>query len=1026
MRDASHRPIEDDDFDFFVPDDYYWNKFTANDFVTLRDALRFARDLPVEKRAAFWKDNRWEKPRLNQAKGKSGKKAKPRAKPVKEPASTSEPAEATPTPTLEPVGPSLEPDRAAMRAHLEWLAAPARDPDPLRYPEPLVEIAFDHAGDGDPNRAQLFAIDAAGLDAAADFAAYVNGKDLRCNVYIGVCLKKLKTPRGQRTNASDSCVLTAMAVDIDENAEEVSAKLAAIATPGLTVNTGRIPEPRKHEWCALTEPCTDMALVKHAFEAVVEAVSGDTRATGLNRLMRLGGSISRPPERKRARGYIPELTTLSINPNAPPTSIETFAALAPRDQPREPREPREPRSPRPENPSGPVDDAAPLGLSLNDLKALVMEVPNDGSDDNSPNYDDWLRVGAGIHHETRGSQEGFDLFDEWSAKHPTYDAKKTLKTYASFDKPYAGARATAATIIYMAKQAGSCWYPNDPIAEEVVAENTPPSDEPIEAKPPAPDHGAEAAKDNAPEPEPEPVASESEPEQAAGPEPPPADDKPKQEQAAPRDGKRDEKPNDAADATSPASVFDPWEQFITPPWPMDVFDDVPRLREYTRVMADAFGCDPAAIAMSALTTLSGAITHETKLIMNAADDNFKVSPCLWVLRVAPSGEMKTPIFTATTAPLLKLEREEFAGYQRQHDEWEKEKKRDKDACGPEPPPPTPMIHNDSTIEALGIDLASNPRGALTLRDEFAGWLGQMERYGGAGGAAADRAAWLQTRTGGPHRVGRVTRKGGLIANLSSSVLGGVQPQKLTEIKGLTSDGLLQRFIPVMQHKGRFANRRADTRAACADYERLVRECHSAPAVNVQMSPEAEDAMWELLEYLHHLAGAMSGASDAMANFVNKMAGVAGNLTLLLHIAANSETLWRPVSRRTVERVDQLIREYILPHAMEFYRVIGTGWNGEQLRKITSYILTSGKTEFRPSDFTRNVAPLIGMGLFDLTRALSPLVAVGWFDLDNRKPTAPRWKLCPGVAEAMKERREIEEREKQALAKLMNSSRRKRQ
>jgi hypothetical protein len=747
-----------------------------------------------------------------------------------------------------------------------------------------------------------------------------------------------------------------------------------------------------------------MPLVKHAFETVVETIGGDTSATGLNRLMRLAGSVSRPCPKKQARGYVTELTTLTIDPNAPPVDIQVFADLKPRDEPREPREPGEPRSPRSNSPNGAVDEVARLGLSLNDLRALVMDIPNDGGDDNSPDYDDWLRVGAGIHHETRGSQAGFELFDEWSAKHPTYDAKKTLKTYESFDKPYAGERATAATLIHMAKQAGSGWYPNDPIDEEAAA----PKAEPVEVETPAaPDHGAEPAKADVPEPD-----SARQSEQAAGPEPPPV--------GAAHDAKQEQK---AQGGASPAPVFDPWEQFITPPWPMDVFDDVPRLREYTRVMADAFGCDPAAIAMSALTALSGAITHETKLIMNAADDNFKVSPCLWVLLVAASAEKKTPVFTATTAPLLKIEREEFAGYQKLHDEWEEEKKRDKDACGPEPPPPTPIVHNDSTIEALGIDLASNPRGALTLRDEFVGWLGQMERYGGAGSAAADRAAWLQARTGGPHRVGRVTRKGGLIANLSSSLLGGVQPQKLAEIKGLTSDGLLQRFIPVMQHKGRFANRRADTRAACADYERLVRECHSASAMDVRMSPEAEDAMWELLEYLHHLAGAMSGASDAMANFINKMAGVAGNLTLLLHIAANSETLWRPVSRRTVERVDQLIREYILPHAMEFYRVIGTGWNGEQLRKIASYILTSGKDAFTASDFTRNVAALVGKEVPEVVRAVSPLAAVGWLDLDNRKPTAPRWKLCPGVAEAMATRRETEEREKQALAELMNSNRR---
>lgn len=662
---------------------------------------------------------------------------------------------------------------------------------------------------------------------------------------------------------------------------------------------------------------------------------------------------------------------------------------------------------------------------------MMEAIPNDDPDI-APDYDGWVKCGAALHHETGGSDEGFDIFDDWSSRHPTYDAKKTAKTWDSFRRPYtSGQRATAATLMHMAKATG--WYPNDdyPRAPEPAETASPlPNGKGGEVEPPrAPETAATHAADpdpdptpSAAEPEPKPETSAPDPEQTAAPEPPPAD--------APRDAKQERKQEQAKTqrtmsgaSTAPASVFDPWEQSITPPLPMEIFENIPRLHAYVLAMSDMLGCDPAAIAMSALTALSGAITHESKLLMSATDDNFKVSPCLWILLVAASGEMKTPIFAATTEPLLKLEREKFANYQKYHDEWEKEKKRDKDMCGPEPPAPTPIVHNDSTIEALGIDLAANPRGALTLRDEFAGWVGSMERYGGAGGAASDRAAWLQTRTGGPHRVTRVTRRGGLIANLSSSLLGGVQPYKLAEIKGLTSDGLLQRFIPVMQHKGRFPNRRADTRAARADYEQLVRECHAQTALNVRMAPEAEDVLWELLEHLHHLSHALSGASDAMANFVNKLGGFAGNLTLIMHIAANSQTIWRQVSKDTVERVDRLVRGYILPHAMEFYRAVGVGWNGEQLRKIASYILTSGKTTFTASDFTRNVAPLIGKDLMETVRAISPLVAVGWLDLNHQKPTFPRWTVCAGVAEAMASRRETEEREKQILADLMNSNRR---
>jgi hypothetical protein len=996
MHDESRSTLPDD-FDFIIPDNY-WDGMVATDFATTRDARRVARNIPSEKLADFWRRPPWEKP-LGKTKGKTkGKKAKPRVAkkaPHKPDASAAQAPKLNGSinPSVEPAGPLLEPDRATIRAHLEFLSAPARDPDPTKYPEHLIEIAYDHAGDGDPNRAQLFDISAGGLDAAADFAAGVNGDGLNCNVYVGVCLKKAKTPRGHRTNASHSCIITAMPADIDHDAEETNAKLAAIATPEVTVRTGTTPELRQQKWMRLAKPCTDMGLVKHAFDAVVEHIGGDTNATGLNRLMRLAGSVSRPSEKKRARGYIPELTTLEINADAPPVDIKVFADLMPRE---ESRASKFPRSPRVGNGAG-GDDT--FGLSPNDLASMMEAIPNDDREfSDCPDYEVWLKVGAALHHETGGTAEGFNLFNAWSAKHSTYDEKKTIKTWESFNKPYSGTRATAATLMAMALPTG--WYPQDPTASDAAPEDDSAKAKPVKVETPAPDR----------EPEPEPAGAKFE--QAADPEPPPdgAAHDAKREQAKAQGGS-------PSGASTPSSIFDPWEQFIVPALPMDVFDNIPALRDFAMVMAESFGCDPAALAMSALTALG--ITHETTLSMND-DGGYLVSACLWVMLVAASGEMKTPVFKEVTAPLLKLEREEFAEYQKDHDWWES---ADENARGPEPLAPSPLVHNDCTIEALGIELAKDPRGALTLRDEIPGWLGSMERYDGAGGAAADRAAWLQARTGGSHRVGRVTRKGGLIANLSSSLLGGVQPQKLAEIKGLTSDGLLQRFIPVMQHKGRFGNRHTDTRAARAKYEQLVRECHRAPATIVHLSPDAADAMWELRKYLHDLGGAMSGASDAMANFINKLPGVAGNLTLILHIAANPDRVYRPVERRVVDQVSRLIHEYILPHAMEFYRVIGVSWNGELLRKIASYILTSGKTEFRPSDFTNNVAALVGKEVPELVRAVSPLSAVGWLDLDNRKPTAPRWKLCPGVAEAMATRRETEEREKQALAELMNSNRR---
>jgi hypothetical protein len=52
---------------------------------------------------------------------------------------------------------------------------------------------------------------------------------------------------------------------------------------------------------------------------------------------------------------------------------------------------------------------------------------------------------------------------------------------------------------------------------------------------------------------------------------------------------------------------------------------------------------------------------------------------------------------------------------------------------------------------------------------------------------------LQAYDGGPYTIDRVVRGETFIPNLSISLIGGIQPARLAELHGLTSDGLLQRF-----------------------------------------------------------------------------------------------------------------------------------------------------------------------------------------------------------------------------------------
>lgn len=64
-------------------------------------------------------------------------------------------------------------------------------------------------------------------------------------------------------------------------------------------------------------------------------------------------------------------------------------------------------APAPEASIGPQDAK---GAELDELRGLLAQQDPDAD------YESWLKVGMALHHETRGSQKGFGLWDRWSAQ----------------------------------------------------------------------------------------------------------------------------------------------------------------------------------------------------------------------------------------------------------------------------------------------------------------------------------------------------------------------------------------------------------------------------------------------------------------------------------------------------------------------------------------------------------------------------------------------------------------------------------
>jgi hypothetical protein len=464
----------------------------------------------------------------------------------------------------------------------------------------------------------------------------------------------------------------------------------------------------------------------------------------------------------------------------------------------------------------------------------------------------------------------------------------------------------------------------------------------------------------------------------------------------------------------PWPLFDPWAEFIVPPFPIDILPPV--ASEFVATHSVLLGCDPSAMATAVLATFSGALSHQFALRMMRNGPWYE-NPRLWILHVGDPSKKKTPIFNTATRPITDQQNYLSQKYETELRDYEATKEKDKDSRVSEPKRPARLISTDITVEKLADILArSGDRGLLIKRDEIAGWVGAMERYSSQRGSAADRAVWLKAFDGGSYDVDRIKRGEIHVHNLSVSLLGGIQPARLAELHGLTSDGLLQRFLPVMMGPSQLAR---DEPGDNEDYATLVRKLILARPERLILNEAALEVMNDIRQNLHNLEAASGGLANGFQAFVGKLPGYAGRLALILHMAADPEYGQTcQINETIVENVRRLIFDFIIPHGHEFYRTAESTTDGDRLRKIASWILTSGKARIVTSDLTHNVRDLRGLTVIEINKRVSPLVAGGWLEPTEPGPACRAWTVNPAVGPFFEQRRQQENEGKQQLRQIM--------
>jgi hypothetical protein len=381
------------------------------------------------------------------------------------------------------------------------------------------------------------------------------------------------------------------------------------------------------------------------------------------------------------------------------------------------------------------------------------------------------------------------------------------------------------------------------------------------------------------------------------------------------------------------------------PFPVDALPEP--LRSFVAEAAAAIACDEAYLGLPALTVAGAAIGTTRRLALKAG---YAAPAILWSVIVGESGTAKTPALSAVLEPIrehegrlrdehrLDLEEYEIAAeaYEKARAAWRSSKVSDVEPPRrPAEPAGRRALVVDTTVEALAVVMADNPRGLLLARDELAGWLGSFDRYAGKAGGS-DEAFYLSCYNGVRHDVDRRTgdRRTIHVRQAALPITGGIQPAVLRRALGVErrESGLLARLLlaapPPRPQKWTEAEISIFTRQAYVDcLDRLYALVPDLDAEGreaarlLRLSPEAKRA-WVEFHDLH--ADELAEHAGDLAAAWSKLRDVAARIALIVHetrIAAGEKADEYEVDVESMRRAITLV-DWLKYETRRVYRILG--------------------------------------------------------------------------------------------------------
>jgi hypothetical protein len=304
------------------------------------------------------------------------------------------------------------------------------------------------------------------------------------------------------------------------------------------------------------------------------------------------------------------------------------------------------------------------------------------------------------------------------------------------------------------------------------------------------------------------------------------------------------------------------------------------LAEFVNTVSRSVCCDPAYVALPALSALAAAIGTSRRIKLK---DGWVEPSIIWTMLVAESGTVKSAPFEACMQPLRNWQDDE---------KWR-------------------TLTSDTTTESLVGILSENPRGLILARDELSGWFGGFGAY--KGGSGSDVATWLEMYGGRAYFTDRVGRGSIKVPRSSVSVSGTIQPITFSAIlkPEFRANGMLARFLlAAPPRKKKVWDENGIPDQTVKDWKKLVWHLlELADEKELRLSSEAKDLWVPFYNGINDgICNLTTQSSDETAAW-SKLEGYCARLALVLQMVANvsgggsSERIEAPAMQTAIKLID---------------------------------------------------------------------------------------------------------------------------